>query len=75
MSSQAITASSTKPVIKCSSVYKVFGENAKKVLAQSNGHVDAKTFKEAGCVVGVNNASFEVYEGEIFVSYGVVWIW
>ena len=71
MSSQAITASSTKPVIKCSSVYKVFGENAKKVLAQSNGHVDSKTFKEAGCVVGVNNASFEVYEGEILVVMGL----
>ena len=71
MSSQATTASTTKPVIKCSSVYKVFGENAKKVLAQYNGHADAKTFKDAGCVVGVNNASFEVYKGEILVVMGL----
>ena len=71
MSSQATTASTTKPVIKCSSVYKVFGENAKKLLAQYNGHVDAKTFKDAGCVVGVNNASFEVYKGEILVVMGL----
>ena len=48
------------PVIKCESVYKIFGENAEKMLQDSNGNVDAKTFQEAGCIVGVNNASFEV---------------
>jgi len=52
-------------------VYKIFGEKAKKLLAQSNGHVDADKFKDAGCVVGVNNASFEVYEGEILVVMGL----
>jgi len=26
--------------------------------------VDAKTFQEKGCIVGVNNASFEVTKGE-----------
>ena len=70
MTSQAIK-NGAKPVIKCSSVYKVFGENAKKLLAKSNGRVDAKIFKDAGCVVGVNNASFEVYEGEILVVMGL----
>ena len=63
--------SAAKPVIKCTSVYKVFGENAKKLLSQSNGHVDAKIFKDSGCVVGVNNASFEVFEGEILVVMGL----
>ena len=47
-------------VIKCESVYKIFGVNAKKMLQNSNGNVDAKTFQDAGCIVGVNNASFEV---------------
>ena len=71
MSLQISAENRVKPVIKCSSVYKVFGENAKKLLAQSNGLVDAKTFKDAGCVVGVNNASFEVYKGEILVVMGL----
>ena len=44
----------SETVIKCESVYKIFGENAKKMLEESNGHVDAKTFQEKGCIVGVN---------------------
>ena len=48
----------SETVIKCESVYKIFGQNAKKMLAESNGNVDAKTFQEKGCIVGVNNASF-----------------
>ena len=42
-------------VIKCESVYKIFGENAEKMLQEANGNVDAKTFQENGCIVGVNN--------------------
>ena len=34
----------TDTVIKCDSVYKIFGVNAKKMLREANGHVDAKTF-------------------------------
>jgi len=60
-----------KPVIKCDSVYKIFGNNAKKLLENSEGQVDAKTFQEAGCIVGVNNASFEVNKGEMLVVMGL----
>lgn len=60
-----------EPVIKCRSVYKIFGENAKKMLRQANGNVDAKAFQDAGCVVGVNNASFEVHKGEMLVVMGL----
>ena len=63
--------SSQQPVVKCESVYKNFGENAEKLLASSNGKVDAKEFQDAGCVVGVNNASFEVYHGEMLVIMGL----
>ena len=63
--------SSQQPVVKCESVYKIFGENAEKLLASSNGKVDAKEFQDAGCVVGVNNASFEVYHGEMLVIMGL----
>ena len=59
------------PVIKCESVYKIFGDNAEKMLQNSNGNVDAKTFQDAGCIVGVNNASFEVSKGEMLVVMGL----
>ena len=33
--------------------------------------MDAKTFQEAGCIVGVNNASFDVSKGELLVIMGL----
>ena len=62
---------SEKKVIKCESVYKIFGANAKKMLEDAKGDVDAKTFQEAGCIVGVNNASFDVSKGELLVIMGL----
>jgi len=62
---------SSEPVIKCDAVYKIFGANAKKMLQDVSGNVDAKTFQEAGCIVGVNNASFEVSKGEMLVVMGL----
>ena len=70
MSSQDATQNK-QPVIQCDSVYKIFGENAKKMLESSQGNVDAKTFQDAGCVVGVNNASFEVHNGDLLVVMGL----
>ena len=61
----------SEAVIKCESVYKIFGENAEKMLQEANGNVDAKTFQENGCIVGVNNASFEVTKGEMLVVMGL----
>jgi len=58
-------------VIKCEGVYKIFGAGAKKMLQDASGDVDAKTFQEAGCIVGVNNASFEVSKGELLVVMGL----
>ena len=55
----------SEPVIKCENVYKIFGANSQKMLQDSNGNVDAKTFQENGYIVGVNNASFEVSKGEM----------
>ena len=62
---------SAQPVIKCKAVYKIFGANAKKMLKDVSGNVDAKTFQKAGCIVGVNNASFEVSKGEMLVVMGL----
>ena len=61
----------SEPVIKCENVYKIFGANAQKMLQDSNGNVDAKIFQENGCIVGVNNASFEVSKGEMLVVMGL----
>lgn len=58
-------------VIDCKSVYKIFGSNADKLLQDSAGKVDAKKFQEAGCIVGVNNASFTVNKGEMLVVMGL----
>ncbi len=71
MSSQSETVSSTQPIIKCESVFKIFGDNADKVLENSRGSVNAEAFLEAGCVVGVNDASFEVHEGELLILMGL----
>ena len=59
------------PTISCNSVYKIFGANANRLLSESNGSVDAKKFQEAGCIVGVNNASFDVNKGEMLVVMGL----
>ena len=59
------------PVIKCDSVYKIFGANPEKMLENNSGNVDPKIFQEAGYIVGVNNASFEVSKGEILVVMGL----
>ena len=71
MISKSKSQSTDHPVIKCVSVCKVFGENANRLIKQYNGVIDAKIFQEAGCVVGVNNASFEVQKGEMLVVMGL----
>ncbi|MGB0504857.1 MAG: quaternary amine ABC transporter ATP-binding protein [Pikeienuella sp.] len=64
-------AKNAEPVIKCSSVYKIFGDDADRMLKAADGKVDAEVFQNAGCVVGVNNASFEVHKGEMLVVMGL----
>ena len=71
MPAQDAPKTAQQPVIQCDAVYKIFGENAKKLLQLSNGKVDHKTFQEAGCIVGVNNASFEVHKGQMLVVMGL----
>lgn len=57
--------------ISCKSVYKIFGDNAPKLFKESKGIVDPNYFQSEGCIVGVNNASFEVDNGEILVIMGL----
>ena len=71
MSSQEESSRKEQTAIKCESVYKIFGKNAKKWLQSANGNIDAKISLTAGYVVGVNNVSFEVHEGELLVIMGL----
>jgi glycine betaine/proline transport system ATP-binding protein len=67
----SVDSHSATPVIRCESVYKIFGDGAERLLRESNGVVDAEKFQQAGCIVGVDNASFEVYPGELLIIMGL----
>ena len=71
MPSNITPTNKKQPVILCDSVFKIFGDNAEKMLAGVQGNVDAIAFQDAGCIVGVNNASFEVFKGEMLVVMGL----
>lgn len=71
MSSQGRTSGKGQAVIECQSVYKVFGRNADSLVAGTDGFIDAEAARSAGCIVGVNNASFEVHAGELLVIMGL----
>jgi len=71
MSSQGATAKEEHAVIKCESVFKIFGKNAKTLLERASGTIDAEAAEAAGCIVGVNNASFEIRSGELLVIMGL----
>lgn len=71
MPSEVVTSKTDQPVVQCDSVYKIFGENANEMLQSTNGVVDPESFREAGCVVGVNDASFEVHAGELLIIMGL----
>jgi len=61
---------STKVVIK--NLYKVFGDNPKSALTLLQNGVDKDSiFDKTGQTVGVCDASFEIYKGEIFVIMGL----
>ena len=72
MSSPAVPATTSNTVvIECRSVFKIFGNNAAKLLESTNGVVDPDAFREADCIVGVNDASFKIYQGELLVIMGL----
>ncbi|MFO6496201.1 MULTISPECIES: glycine/proline betaine ABC transporter ATP-binding protein OpuAA [Bacillus] len=62
-----------KPIkIKVEKVSKVFGKQTKKALQLlAAGKRKKEILKETGATVGVNQADFSVYDGEIFVIMGL----
>lgn len=58
--------------IKVENLYKVFGKNTKEALKMLEEGKDKKEILgKTGSAVGVNDVSFEVYEGETFVIMGL----
>ncbi|WP_010283285.1 glycine betaine/L-proline ABC transporter ATP-binding protein ProV [Bacillus timonensis] len=58
--------------IKVSNVTKIFGRSSKKAIQLlKEGKSKQEILKSTGSTVGVNQASFEIYPGEIFVIMGL----
>ncbi len=58
--------------IQVENVYKIFGQNARRgVEMLQNGKSKDAILEEARLAVGVNNATFEVMEGELLVIMGL----
>jgi len=65
-----IRSDKNKLVVK--NVFKVFGENPKKALKMlDEGQTKEEIFKKTGMTIGVQDASLEIAEGEIFVIMGL----
>ncbi|RZS77263.1 glycine betaine/proline transport system ATP-binding protein [Phyllobacterium myrsinacearum] len=63
---------SAKVKIRIENVFKVFGNKPDKALALSrSGKEKADIYAETGSTIGVNDASLEIREGEIFVIMGL----
>lgn len=58
--------------IKIENLSLIFGKNKHRALKLLNeGYSKTEILKKNKCTVGVNNASFEIYEGEVFVIMGL----
>ncbi|WP_216667847.1 quaternary amine ABC transporter ATP-binding protein [Sporosarcina jiandibaonis] len=61
-----------KKKIEVKDATKIFGRNSRKAVQLLNeGMTKEEILKVAGATVGVKNASFDVYDGEIFVIMGL----
>ncbi len=61
-----------QPKLVVKNLYKVFGDRPERAMALVAEGVDKNDiFERTGQTLGVNNASFEVFEGEIFVVMGL----
>jgi len=59
-------------VIEVKNLYKVFGKNRKKALRLcKEGNDKKEILAETGSTIGVDNVSFKIEKGEIFVIMGL----
>lgn len=57
--------------IKVTNLFKIFGKSPEKAMKLINDHSKEEIMTKTGQTIGVNNASFEVAEGEAFVVMGL----
>ena len=61
-----------RPVkLSCRNLWKVFGPNAAKFMAERDGKATTAELDEAGLVGAVRNTTLDVREGEIFIVMGL----
>lgn len=62
----------TEPKVCVTNLYKIFGDDPQKGLDLLNqGHTKDVIYEKTGLTVGVDNASFTINSGEIFVVMGL----
>lgn len=75
MDFQTENDASAKPAstkISLKNIYKIFGDNSDKALGMVRaGKTKSEIHAATGCSVGVNDASFDIMAGEIFVIMGL----
>ena len=65
-----MTTPTTEPIIRCQSLYKVFGLDAGE-LAEGGGALDQAYLDDNGLVAAVNDVSLDVHPGELLVVMGL----
>ena len=64
--------SDSQPRIRVRGLTKIFGDEPGRALALlEQGHGRAEIVKETGCVVGLQDVSFDINEGEILIVMGL----
>jgi len=59
-------------IIEVQNLYKIFGDNPERVFPLlEQGKSKEEILDETGCVVAINDASFQVHRGETFVVMGL----
>lgn len=61
----------SQPVIRCRSLYKIFGVDPADLIKDASGVVSPAIFARPGVVTAVDNVSLEVMRGEILVVMGL----
>lgn len=60
-----------QPVIRCQTLYKLFGVDSKDVIKDESGIIDQSILKQKGVVTAVDNVTLDVSQGELLVVMGL----